>query len=132
MADSAEGTGRGLRSLLLSARITGGIFVAVLLFVIVVNFVHPAGEAMPTGDEWLGLALFPLGVFVAYALAFRWKFIGGVLAIVCLFGWWAYVGFTLRILPIAAFVAIPGILYVTHALLSRRREQEGRPADEAP
>ncbi len=131
MADSAEGTRRGLRSLLLSARITGGIFVAVLVFVIVVNFVHPAGEAMPTGNEWLGLAMFPFGVFVAYALAFRWGLVGGVLAIVCLFGWWAYVSFMPGILPIAVMMAIPGILYVTHGLLSRRREQAARPADEA-
>ena len=102
-----------------------------LAFVIVVNFVHPSGEPMPTGTEWLGLAMFPFGVFLAYALAFRWKLVGGILAILCLFGWWAYVGFTLRILPTAAFVAIPGILYVTHDLLSRRREQAARPADEA-
>jgi hypothetical protein len=132
MADSAEGAGRGPRVLLWSARITGGIFVAALAFVIAVNIVGPTRGVLPQGSEWFGLAMFPFGVFVAYALAFRWKFIGGVLAIVCLFGWWAYVGFTLRILPIAAFVAIPGILYVTHALLSRRREQAGRPADEAP
>jgi hypothetical protein len=131
MADSAEGAGRGLRALLWSARITGGVFVAVLVFVIVVNFVHPAGEAMPTGKEWLGLAMFPFGVFVAYALAFRWGLVGGVLAIVCLFGWWAYVSFMPRILPIAVMVAIPGILYVTHGLLSRREEQAARPADEA-
>ncbi len=123
MAAPAEGTGRGLRLLLWSARIVGGIFVAVLLFVIVVTFVHPAAEPLPPGSEWLGLAMFPFGVFVAYALAFRWGLAGGVLAILCLFGWWAYVGFMPRILPIAAMMAIPGILYVTHGLLSRRREQ---------
>ncbi len=123
MADSAEGTGRGLRVLLWSARITGGIFVATLAFATVANFVGPTREALPQGSEWFGLAMFPFGVFVAYALAFRWKLIGGVLGIACLFGWWAYVGFTLRILPIAVLVAIPGILYVIHDLLLRKREQ---------
>jgi len=123
MADSAEGTGRGLRVLLWSARIAGGIFVATLAFAIVVNFVGPTREALPQGSEWFGLAMFPFGVFVAYALAFRWKLIGGVLGIACLLGWWAYVGFTLRILPIAVLVAIPGILYVVYCLLSRRRER---------
>jgi len=123
MADSAEGAGRGLRVLLWSARITGGIFVATLAVAIVVNFVGSTAEALPTGSEWFGLAMFPFGVFVAYALAFRWKLVGGVLAIACLLGWWAFVGFEPRILPIAVLVAIPGILYVTHALLSRRREQ---------
>lgn len=123
MADPAKGTGRGLRVLLWSARITGGIGVATLAFAIVVNFVGPTSEAMPTGNEWFGLAMFPFGVFVAYALAFRWKLIGGVLALACLFGWWVFVGFEPKILPIAVLVAIPGILYVAHCLLLRRREQ---------
>jgi hypothetical protein len=85
MADPAKGTGRGLRVLLWSARITGGIGVA--------------------------------------TLAFRWKLIGGVLALACLFGWWVFVGFEPKILPIALLVAIPGVLYVVYCLLSRRREQ---------
>jgi len=123
MADSAEGTGRGLRVLLWSARITGEIFVATLAFVIVVNFVGPTREALPTGNEWFGLAMFPFGVFVAYALAFRWKLTGGVLALACLLGWWAFVGFEPKIVPIAVLVAMPGILYVVYCLLSRRREQ---------
>lgn len=130
MADSIERAGRGLRILLWSARITGGIFVATLAFVIVVNFVQPAGEPMPTGKEWFGVAMFPFGVFVAYALAFRWKLAGGVLALACSFGWWAYVGFTLRILPIAAMVGVPGVLYVVYSLLSRKGEQAAPTADE--
>ncbi len=132
MTDSTEQAGRGLRVLLWCARITGGIFVVTLAFVIVVNFVHPAGEPMPTGKEWLGLAMFPFGVFVAYALAFRWKLAGGVLALACSFGWWAYVGFTLRILPIAVMVGIPGVLYVVYGLLSRRNARAERTTDETP
>ncbi|MEA3409712.1 MAG: hypothetical protein U9Q95_05120 [Candidatus Eisenbacteria bacterium] len=123
MADSAEGAGRGLRVLLWSARITGAIFVATLAFTIVVNFVTSTSEPLPQGSEWFGLAMFPFGVFVAYALAFRFRLIGGALAIVCLFGWWVFVGFEPKILPIAVLVAIPGVLYVTHALLLRRSER---------
>ena len=129
--ESIERAERSLRGLLWSARITGGLFVAILAFVIVVNFVNPTGEAVPSGKEWLGLAMFPFGVFVAYALAFRWELVGGVLAILCLFGWWAYVSFMPNILPIAAIVATPGILYVVHDLLSRRSAQAARPAGEA-
>jgi hypothetical protein len=114
-------TSRGMRALLLSARIGGGLFVAMLAFVIVVNFVIPNDEPVPQGTEWLGLAMFPLGVFVAYVLAFRFRLAGGALAIACLLGWWVHVGFDPDILGVAAVVAVPGILYVTHALLSRRR-----------
>ena len=121
MADSTEREGRGLRVLLWSARITGGIFVATLAFVIVVNFVTSTSEPPPQGSEWFGLAMFPFGVFVAYALAFRWKLAGGVLALLCSLGWWAYVGFTMGILPIAVLVGIPGILYLVHGLLLSRR-----------
>lgn len=124
MAGPAEDAGRGLRVLLWCALITGGIFVVTLAFVIVVNFVQPTGEPMPTGNEWLGLAMFPFGVFVAYALAFRWRLIGGILALLCLFGWWAFVDFTVRILPIAVLVGIPGIFYVVYGLLSRRNARK--------
>jgi len=124
MADSTEREGRGLWVLLWIARITGGIFVATLAFVIVVNFVTSTSEP-PQGSEWFGLAMFPFGVFVAYALAFRWKLAGGVLAILCSFGWWAYVGFTMGILLIAVMVGIPGVLYVVHDLLSRRNARDG-------
>ena len=130
MADSDEGAGRGLRVLLWSARITGGIFVATLAFAIVVNCVVSTSEPMPTGNEWFGLAMLPFGVFVAYALAFRWKLAGGVLALACLFGWWVFVGFEPKIVPIALLMAIPGVLYVTHGLLSRRKEQAAPAAEE--
>jgi len=75
--------------------------------------------------------MFPFGVFVAYALAFRWELTGGVLAILCLFGWWAYVGFTVNVLPIAVFMAIPGILHVVYGLLSRGNAAAARTHHEA-
>jgi hypothetical protein len=109
----------GMRALRLSARISGGLFVAILAFVIVVNFVAPTDEPAPKGTEWLGLAMFPFGVFVAYVLAFRWSTAGGVLALLCLFGWWVYVGFDPDIAVIAAIVAIPGVLYLAYGLRSR-------------
>jgi hypothetical protein len=124
--ESAGRHGRGLKVLLWSARIPGGLFVAILAFVIVVNFVAPSDEPLPTGTEWFAIAMFPFGVFVAYALAFRWELAGGVLALVCLLGWWAYVGFTGYILLVSALVGIPGILYVVYDLLTRRSSQMNR------
>ncbi len=117
---------RGLKVLLWCARILGGLFVAILAFVIVANFVAPSEEPLPTGTEWFAIAMFPFGVFVAYALAFRWELAGGVLAIVCMLGWWAYAGFTAYVLLVSALVGIPGILYVVYGLLSRRRSQMNR------
>jgi hypothetical protein len=121
MADTTGGGGRRLRGLLWTARIAGGLFVAVLAFVIVVNFVTPTGDPMPEGSEWFGLAMFPFGVFVAHVLAFRWELVGGALAILCLLGWLVHVSFVPAILPIAGVLAIPAVLYVIYGLLARKR-----------
>lgn len=120
MSGRAEQRGRGLRVLLWCARILGGLLVATLAFAIVVNFVGSTSEPAPTGKEWLGFAMFPLGIFVAYALAFRWELAGGALGILCSLGWWVAVEFDPDILPIAMFVAVPGVLYVVYGLHSRK------------
>ena len=127
MPASTGRSGRGLRTLLWIARITGGLYVAVLAFVVIANFVAPSAEPAPKGREWIGLAMFPFGVLLAYVLAFRWKLIGGALAVLCLFGWLVYVGFDADVIPIAAVVAIPGVLYLVYGCLARgqvRSEQD--------
>ena len=108
-----------MRALRLSARISGTILVATLAFAIYANFFAPSATPAPTGSEWFGLAMFPFGVFVTYLLAFRWGTLGGTLALLLLLGWWAFVGFKLAILVVAAIVGVPGILYVLYGVLSR-------------
>jgi hypothetical protein len=108
-----------MRALRLSAWITGGLLVGALAVAIYTNFLAPNAEPAPKGSEWLGLAMFPFGVFVAYALAFRWGALGGTLALLLLLGWWAFVGFKPVILVVVAIAAVPGILYVLYAVLSR-------------
>ena len=121
MSDLTGRSGKGFRALLWTARITGGLYVAILVFVIVASFLAASAEPAPEGREWLGLAMFPFGVLVAYALAFRWELVGGALATLCLFGWLVYVGFDADIIPIAAVVAIPGVLYLVYGCLARGR-----------
>jgi hypothetical protein len=121
MSDVTGRSGKGLRALLWIARGTGGLYVAVLVFVIAANFFAASAEPVPEGREWLGLAMFPFGVLLAYALAFRWELIGGALAILCLFGWLVFVEFDADIIPIAAVVAIPGVLYLVYGCLVRGR-----------
>ena len=121
MSDLTGRSGRGLRALLWTARITGGLYVTILVFVIIANFLAASAEPAPKGREWLGLAMFPFGVLAAYALAFRWKLIGGAMALLCLLGWLVYVGFDADIIPIAAVVAMPGVLYLVHGCLARRQ-----------
>jgi hypothetical protein len=120
---------RGMRALFLASRISGALMVATLAFVIVVNFVFPTEGSSPTAWEWLGLAMFPFGVFVAYILAFRFGLLGGSLVIALLLGWWVYVGFKIPILVVAAIVAVPAILYVLHGVLSSERSRAGQPPE---
>jgi hypothetical protein len=104
------------------ARVTGGLMVLVLGFVMVVNIVSPMGETPPRGWEWFGLSMFPLGVFVGYALAFWRNLAGGTTALACLLVWLVYVRFATGVLLIAAVIAVPGILYLVYAARVRRRE----------
>lgn len=137
---SASGTSaapgsRSSRVLLWSARITGGLFVLILAFVIVANFVADGEESQtPTPNEWVSLAMFPFGVLVAYILAFRWHLAGGCIAVVCLIGWWLRVGMSAYILMVAALVAIPGALYIIYALRGRSmaRSSAGTEVGEFP
>jgi hypothetical protein len=110
---------RSIGALRLSAWITGGLMVGALAVAIYANFLAPNAEPAPKGSEWFGLAMFPFGVLVAYVLAFRWSTAGGALALVLLLGWWAFVGFKLAILVVAAIAAIPGILYVLYGMRAR-------------
>ena len=121
MSDSPGSPGRGARTLLWIARIVGGIYVALLVFTVVANFFGAGAEPAPSGREWVGLAMFPFGVLIAYAVAFRWELIGGALAVLCLIGWLVYVGFDADIIPIAAVVAIPGVLYLIYGCLAAGR-----------
>lgn len=113
---------RAGRALLWTARISGGLMVAVLAFVMIVNIANPTGEALPSGWEWFGLAMFPLGVFIGYVLAFRWAMVGGITVLACLAAWLIYVEFASGILFIAAIVAAPAVLHVIYAANAR---QEG-------
>jgi hypothetical protein len=110
------------RALLWAARITGGVMVALLGFVIVVNAVGTTRDALPRGWEWFALAMFPLGVFVGYALAFWRPMVGGITALMCLAAWLIYVRFAANLPLIAAVIAVPGVLYLVHAVKTRRKE----------
>lgn len=121
MSDVEQAVGSH-RALFWTARIAGGVMAAILGFVIVVNIINPTGENAPTGMEWLGLAMFPGGVFVGYALAFMWPMTGACVALGCLLGWLVYIGFEPGVLVIAAVVGAPGVLYVIHAVKARRKE----------
>jgi hypothetical protein len=98
-----------------------GIFAA-LMFV--------AGEIMqgsgprPTPQEWVGLALWPIGVGVGLILAWRREKLGGFLTLGCLaafYGWDLLRSGRLPRGPFFFLLAAPGLLFLLAGFLSNRR-----------
>ncbi len=92
--------------------------VVLLLFL----FGEPFDVSRITAKEWAGLALFPLGVVIGFAIAW-WKEIPGgaittvSLIIFCLL----FVGKSGRAWPFFIF-ALPGLLFIMSGLLARIRK----------
>ena len=86
----------------------------------------------PTGQEWIGLALFPIGVCVGLALAWFREGLGGTFALACLVAFYAWnlIGSgSLPHSPFFLFIGAPSVLFIaasiqthriTHARTSRR------------
>src|SRR5262245_10853640 len=84
----------------------------------------------PTANEALGLLLFPVGVVVGFAVAWRREGVGGLISLgsLALFFLWIFArDGRLRGVPYFFLLfAAPGFLHVAGALIARR---EGRGAD---
>ena len=105
-----------------AARAWSGISI---LFVII----SAAGETLgnqspgPSGHEWVGLALFPIGVCLGLALAWFREGLGGTLALACLVAFYAWNLFRSGTLPHSPFflvVGAPSLLFIAASLQSRR------------
>jgi hypothetical protein len=79
----------------------------------------------PTAQEWVGLALWPIGVGLGLVLAWYREMLGGAAAVACLAafcGWNLFLSGHFPRGPFFALVAAPGVLFLLAALLSRRRQ----------
>ena len=91
-----------------------------------------SGEGpMPTAVEWVGLALFPGGVFVGLVLGWRREGLGGAIAVLSLIAFYvweyAYSG-DLAGGPFFLLVAAPGFLFLLCWRLTRHNQAQPRPA----
>jgi hypothetical protein len=77
----------------------------------------------PAGHEWVGLALFPIGVLIGLALAWFWEGFGGVFALACLVAFYALNLIRSGSLPHSPFylwVGVPSIIFIAAWLQTRR------------
>lgn len=108
--------------LLWSARITGTLLLAFLLFMLIGHLTGdangPNGMTFSSGKDALAFALFPCCTIVGLALAYRWELIGGATAVGSMVAL-----FILRTdLVNHTFMAltIPALLYVVYGWLQRK------------
>ena len=77
----------------------------------------------PTPQEWVGLALFPIGVVVGLVVAWYREAWGGALALGCLIGFYLWNFFRSGHLPRGPYFilfAAPGLIFLIVGSLSRR------------
>lgn len=110
------------RMLFWLARVTGTMLLGFMLFMIIG---HLTGDANGP-DAWqfkstadtLAFVLFPVCTSIGLALAYKWELPGGTLAVLSLVGLLVLRPDLLR--PQFLWLAVPGLLYVVHALVARR------------
>jgi hypothetical protein len=101
-------------------------FWSVMSMLFVLSFVigdMRGGGPRPTAQEWVGLALFPVGVGVGLGVAWYREKLGGIFALGCFFAFYVWNLFRSGRLPSGAFffiVAAPGLLFLVVGLLSHR------------
>jgi hypothetical protein len=77
----------------------------------------------PSAQEWVGLALFPIGVCVGLALAWYREGLGGILALGCLVAFYAWNLLRSGSLPHGPFfllIGAPSLLFIAARLQTRR------------
>lgn len=104
------------------ARVWGLAIVALVVLFAAMYAVSPDAPP-PTPSDWVGLALFPVGVCVGLVLAWRWEGLGGAITIgsyVAFYLWMYLSGGGFPSGPYFSLAAVPGALFLMCRFLSRR------------
>lgn len=108
-----------------SARI---LSIASTLVLLIFLFGEPFNVSRITPKEWAGLALFPFGVVVGFAIAWRKEILGGAITFVCvLTTCLLFVRTFSQAWPFLVF-AFPGLLFIISGLLARVGGRTTQPA----
>ena len=104
------------------ARVWSILSILTVLF-FAVNELLPSVGPAPTLQDWLGLALFPIGVGVGLVMAWYREELGGILALGCLVAFYVWNLFHSGHLPRGPFfflIAAPGLFFLFAGFLSHR------------
>lgn len=115
-------TDRIARMLLWTARITGTLLLAFLLFMLIGHLTGnangPNGMTFSSNSDVLGFVLFPVGSIIGLALAYKWKFLGGTIAVASMLALFVLRPDLLQFSFIA--LALPALLYMLSGWLLMR------------
>lgn len=116
------------RTLVWIARITGTLLLAFLLFMLIGHLTGnangPNGMTFNSNADILGFVLFPVGSIIGLALAYKWKFLGGAVALASMAALFALRPDLLQNSFIA--LALPAVLYVLSGWLQMRSRKTAR------
>ncbi|HRD53148.1 MAG TPA: hypothetical protein PKY96_10935 [Flavobacteriales bacterium] len=110
------------RVLLWTARITGTLLLAFLLFMLIGHLLGdangPEGMRFNGGKEIMSFILFPVCSIIGLALAYKRELLGGLIAVLSM-----VLLFVMRpdlLMSSFVLVMLPGALYVIHSLMARK------------
>lgn len=103
------------------ARVWSLLSILIILMLAIGESVGSKGRR-PTSQEWLGLALWPIGAIAGLVVAWFREELGGIIAIACLAGFYAWNLLHSGFLPRGPFFLLftaPAFLFLAAGLLSR-------------
>jgi hypothetical protein len=126
METTRDETTTGQWALLWAARGLGLILVA-FAFMLTLGYAFDPNEPHPTLMEALTLAVFPVGVCLAYVLAWRWPLVCGIVGVVCVAASVLALG-EADMIPVGLIVALPGVLFIVAGALAHHGHHRPKPA----
>jgi hypothetical protein len=109
-----------MRTILWIARIGSAIIVFFLVVMVVAYALNPKGSGAGSATTGLGLVLFPFGLCVGYATAWRWQHLGGVVGLASLTAFFLVMQET-DLIPVLLITGAPAMLYIVDGIRQRRK-----------
>ncbi|HEY0975970.1 MAG TPA: hypothetical protein VGE21_00755 [Flavobacteriales bacterium] len=106
-----------------TAWISGSLLLGFLLFMLVGHLIGdangPHGMRFTNDREVVAFVLFPVCTALGLLLAYRWPLLGGSVSVLSLLALMLLHPNLMR--PVFGLLAMPGMLYIVHAIWKRRR-----------
>ena len=97
-----------------------GLSVIATIVLLLFLFGEPFNASSITSKQWIGLALFPLGVVIGFAVAWWKEALGGAITVACVFAISLLFAPSLRSAAVFLLFGVPGFLFLVSGFLRWR------------